>query len=125
MKKIVVICTVVFLAGFALYRYGGLRATFEEGAEKALIKKRAEDCKKQCPTRASWQQYCNQKEKRCLDDVRWARLEGRPEAEIQQLIKACADQKVKDLASYKDETACKQRCQQIMDEELSRIKKNK
>jgi len=123
MKKAVIVCCAVFLAGVALYRYSGLGAQmgFDQKGEEAIIKEQEKRCMAACPSRAEWVKYCKNKRMQCEQDCELLRWEGKSDAEVAECKKACAQQEAKDLASYKNKAECEAECAARTKRELERF----
>jgi len=139
MKKLLIITSVVVLAGLMLYRYGGLFAGSCDtaGGQRAAclmaegeIRGNEEKCKKGCPSKDQWTKYCDNKEKLCLEDCALLYFEGKAQGKSDQEINAdiaacknaCAEQKAKDLASYKNQKECEDECAVMAEKLLEALK---
>jgi len=110
MKRFAIILVVSALVGFALYRYGGLVATFETGTDQALIKDDEAKCKAGCMSQSQWAAYCNAKAQKCSADCDLLLYEGKTQADVNACKQACEQQKARDLAAYKDKASCEAEC---------------
>ena len=103
MKKVLIVTCVAALAGFGLYRYGGLRGadTFADQAKESRIR----ECQEACQDKGMWKEYAQKEEPTCMEDCDLLIFEGATAEEVE----ACK-QRCRQMSEYKARAQCEADC---------------
>ncbi|MFC1845534.1 hypothetical protein ACFLX2_00225 [Candidatus Dependentiae bacterium] len=122
-------CSVVLAYRYGFARRSGVptvcRGQYDCETEWSAIQAEHARCKRACPKKGDWAEYCEKNRENCKRDCSYLALEGASEEEIKKCEAECDKGHSKCTAAYSDDLAeCEGNCSRSYQNEMDEFDQN-